>query len=453
MVRELIAKEEEKILHKLSEYEKAKSEHGKLKGRELYLEEQIKHLQMNIQKPIPVQPQKFNLFQRMFSKKYKEHLRMQEEYKVKSEEAKREKDKIREMEKELEKVKIDIAKLEYFLKGIDIEELRQKLLDLKDEKRTVKLLLESDSELAENVEFMKEAIEIDETCIIFDKTNNPEIYIEVLEKNKNRNSMNPELNEMGKKVHIDEITRIQEEIAKPTEVQEGRYKIPVEYIFEAIREDIKSGEMLLLGTKKFLEYDGAFPKEFGEKMQEMWEDSENIFAVHGVSRNYNASDSTPNLDESIERSISSIFENGLRATNSSGELEGEKNNPALTKTAYCKGERGFSFITSLDYSYGGSYGYIIMQIPKKGLGKDADIGIWGTEAKDTSRIGKVFLLPKYIKGFVRNNKHVQREGYSIRENDCKDKTIYPYFLMDRSYKETGEVLSSEILTQIEDRGK
>ena len=94
-VRELIAKEEEKILHKLSEYEKAKSEHEKLKG-------------------------------------------------------------------------------------IDIEELRQKLLDLKDEKRTVKLLLESDSELAENVEFMKEAIEIDETCIIFDKTNNPEIYIEVL---------------------------------------------------------------------------------------------------------------------------------------------------------------------------------------------------------------------------------------------------------------------------------
>lgn len=444
MVKELIAKEEEKILHKLSEYEKAKSEHGNLKGKELNLEEQIKHLQMNIQMPIPVQTQKFNLFQRMFSKKYKEHLKMQEEYKAKREEAKRESDKIKEFKKELEKVKIDIAKLEYFLKGIDITELRQKLLDLKDDKKTVRLLLQSNGELSENVEFMKEAIEIDETCIIFDKTDNPEIYIEVLEKNKNRNSMNQEL---------DEITRIQEEIVNPAEVQDGRYKIPVKYIFEAIREDMKSGETLLNGTKKFLEYDGALPKEFGEKMQEMWEDSENIFAVHGVCRNYNASSSTPEIDQNIENTILSIFENGLMATNSSGELEGEKHNPALTQTAYCKGENSFSFITSLDYSYGGSYGYVIMQIPKNGLGKDANISIWGTETKDASRVGKVFLLPKYVKGFVRNNKHVQREGYTIRENDCKDRKIYPHFLMDRSYKATGEVLSSETLTQIEDRGK
>lgn len=93
----------------------------------------------------------------------------------------------------------------------------------------------------------------------------------------------------------------------------------------------------------------------------------------------------------------------------------------------------------------GSYGYIIMQIPKEGLGKDATRAIWGMKTDDVDRREKVFLLPKYIKGFVINNRYIEQIDRNFRPNDAEDREDYSYFLMDSSYISFMDAMETETI--------
>jgi len=90
----------------------------------------------------------------------------------------------------------------------------------------------------------------------------------------------------------------------------------------------------------------------------------------------------------------------------------------------------FSFVDALDYSYAGTYGFIICQIPKAGYGKQRTQAVWGTESSgEYNREVEAYLLPKYVKGFVRNNLHVPKSEYRIIKNNEEPKK-YKHFIID-----------------------
>lgn len=435
MLNELISKEENKIIR----YQELKEKLRTLNENEQTLEEKMYEYQL----PVPFKDRRFNFFQKLFSRKYKEYIENYEKMKKQYDEKKK------ELKRKIKQLDSEICCCKYEISQIDIEEVYKNVSTFKDKKRAVQHFLEAQPELSTNIEFMKEAIEIDISFIAFDRTNNKELYLYVLEKNKEQAEVLYNNDDGHQKLrHKEEIYRIQQEILNPSEVPKGRYKIPTKYIFEAIRTDIESDKFLYL-TRSYLKLDGRYTEEFGKQIQEMWEDDKNIFTVHGISRNFivNSEDDRVEAEKKCMNIVMNIFDKGLKATNAMGEMNGKYATPKLEATAKHKGQEGFCMLMAIDYSYASSYGYIIMQIPKEGLGKNATLPIWGTNTMDNDRGEKVFLLPKYVKGFVKNNGSMPKdEKHCIIRNDLQECQEYQYFLMDQSYGITEmEALTEESL--------
>lgn len=458
MIDELILKENEKSINKLYEY---KSNVQELEKLELLKKTLVSKLEENSIRyvntmcmTIPFfKEEKFNAFQKRFSGKYREYLKRKEQYEQRKEQKQKEleekKKEIDNLEEEINNIELKIDKLSSEIEKINIDEINKKITSLQDKKTAIEVLAQEDENLSQNIEFMKEAIAIDRDFIKYDRTDNPELYIKVLEIVKEeytyRNSNNENQKKEMKQKHSKMIDEIIAEIKNPKDVDDSKYKIPIKYIFEEIREDLE------MAIHKFIILDGTFPKQFGEELQRMYEDEENIFAVHSISRNYNACTNGSNNMELFETKkraesiVESIFQKGLQATNAMGELSSPNSNPKMAATTYAKGQKGFCFLKALDYTYAGGYGYILIQVPKKGIGKDAEIAIWGSKTDEEERAEKVFLLPQYIKGFVENNERVKKEDYHIRKNDCKVIEEYPYYLMDESYSVSGPALEAQII--------
>ena len=389
--------------------------------------------QNNIVIPEMFQRKKFNFFQKIFSKKYKIYLTAKEEnIKLREQGFKMDeqlRDKISNIQKSITEKKIQIS-------GYDKSIITEKIITLSTINNIPHYMVNEYPDLAYNLEFMKEAIMISIDNIKFDKTNNQELYVKFIDicmENK-VNINEQDFNSMLKK--------LQQEIIAPKQVEIEKYKIPSNYIYEFIRNSFYSQsplENIYNKTELYFKLDGKLPDTYGKTLQSMWEDEKFIFAVHGVNRNYEASDEHNMFPMKI---VESIFANGLKATNSTHELSYKKANPQLYATACCQTEKDFSFLDSLDYGYASSFGFIIMQIPKSGLGKDATTAIWGLTEETDYRIGKSFLLPEYIKGFVENNKFIDFADYKFIKNNLV-KREYPYLLMDFSYSGCGEAFINE----------
>lgn len=456
MIDELILKEKESSINKLKAYESNVHELKKLEEMKNNLASKLKELSNGFgNNSIGVIPffreEKFNAFQKRFSRKYKDYLKRKEQYEQRKEQRQQELEEknkeIENLKKQIKDIELKIDELSNEIEGVNIDDINEKITRLQDKETAIEVLVQEDESLCHNIEFMKEAITIDSEFIRYDRTDNPELYIKVLEIAREEytytNTDSEKQKEEMKQKHSEVIDAIIEEIKNPKTVDDGKYKIPIKYIFEGIREDLETA------IDKFSRFDGTFPKEFGEELQRMYEDEENIFAVHSISRNYDATTEGLNdmelfeAKKTAEDTVESIFQKGLRATNSMGELSSPNANPEMAATTYAKGQKGFCFLKALDYKYAGGYGYILIQVPKKGIGKDAEIAIWGSKTNEKERAEKVFLLPQYIKGFVENNRQVKNEDYCIRKNDCKDIEEYPYYLMDGSYRGKGPALKTQ----------
>lgn len=162
MIDELIRKELEEMLEALEEFEQVRNEYDGLKTREKELNEIIEQTgvftgkTIKVVYPTPIKEQKFNLFQRLFSKKYKEYMGAKEEYHAKcaiAEETEKRLWKEREEEHESAKAELDqvrsgIAKCEEFITSTDWQSMRQKQLDLADKEKAVQILIDENPELA-----------------------------------------------------------------------------------------------------------------------------------------------------------------------------------------------------------------------------------------------------------------------------------------------------------------
>ena len=455
MIDELIEEERNKALLRIQQKEQLIQKKEQLEAEINLLEKKLLELQpgfgsFNIKYPIHVAPKKFNFFQKVFSrKKYKNYLaeiyKYDSEYKIAEE---KEQSRIKELNKIQDTVmqlKKELFNINTQIKNLEKSNDENVIQVLEDKEQAIIFLLQKYPNLQYDLNFMKEAVEYNLKFISYDRTDDPSLYIYVIDETKKSDDRYVGYDENYRQQRQAEFEekaeRLKNEILNPSQVPDDKYKIPHKYIYEAIREEYTSH---LSSAFKYLEYDGKFPKIYGEELERLWEDSNNIFAIHATSRNYDTT--VQGHDDTPRASVESIFRNGLKATNSMGELSYENASPQLTATTYVKGE-GLYFLNALNYSYARGYGNIIIQIPKDGIGKKATTAIWGLKDNSTDRRGKAFLLPKYIYGFIENNKFINFEDYQIEKNPHINEENYPFFSMDYSYITSMPAMESEEISK------
>ena len=274
-------------------------------------------------------------------------------------------------------------------------------------------------------------LDYDFTSIVYDKENADVLYDKYIDKVINSMKQSRDYKEYGNlKVEINELEKVKNEIYQPKEVEEGKYKIPHKYLFEALRmganicrEDghyrdsmdaddyrklINGSKTLGIGTcnnvMSYLEVDGKLPKEYGEEMAKLYDSKDYYVLQHKY-------DERRNIKEEVYR-------NGKI---NSTRHEAERNNLSCTTTGNYNKSMSFQELLS---SSGGT-SKIIMKIPKKAFEKDNDIPVWGAEEPN----GNGYILPDYVIGSI-DSKGDFEKNY-ILESDRKK---YQYHFKDNSVK-------------------
>ena len=450
MIERLIDEEKKNLRSKLS---MVIGEYDLLQGKLSVVMDQLEKLKKE-QEDIIVSPRpkknQFSFLKRVFLNAYnKEYERIVKDNKDKIEQ-------ITKLESEMEKLKLEINTVTDQKNAIDLEKANEDA----DVEITVEYLLNKHPELASNVEFMQEAIEISPSNIVFDKTNDSKIYKGILIYLKSK--LSPKLWEGYDEpypmemynCYLKNFDNAINEIDSPSGVEKGRYKIPIKYLFESIRMSFDKRSMSPINPPveqedllkhyihnvyfkiyTYFEYNGVISQEYGSIMSKIWDNPDMLTGVHGVERNVGTQINNNNT-------INSIMENGIMATNAMGELSQEKSNPQILATTYLQEYTDLDFLHFITYSYANSYGFVIFQIPKEGVGKTASIPIWGIDEDTDNRIGKAYLKPEYLLGYVINNRRIDPKDYTFIRKAAKCKT-YKYSLMDTTYANKGETIYSE----------
>lgn len=323
----------------------------------------------------------------------------------------------------------------------------------------------SPEEFASDEEFMKKAISENKELIVYDKTNSDEIYTEYLSGLKKDMIEAKKMDEQGIysesiEASIQNIDRMIEEIKTPKSPEEGKYKIPHEFLYESIRinagkeHEKDSFRDSIFGEKsvqfdrgvditnqclKYLNVDCSISSELGEELAGIWKDPNNTFVIHNILRNYkNYGMSENELEEKAGEVIDGIFTKGLRATDAMGELSSGKA-PTLSATSVRQGQ-GLSFIDVIDYDYAGGAYNMIMQVPSEAFEKESTTPIWGTNDKDAVGGNREFyLLPEYVYGCFKS----KDPNATMVKNEGRNKEQYKYAAFDYAAKNECEIVENE----------
>ena len=342
MIDELIEKERKEVLLRIQQKKQ-------LEDKIDSLEKEIQELEKKITTyPALIPMQTFNFFQRyIWKRQYNEYLakikKRQEDYTAAVEESKLRDKEISEKKEELRQAKSEALTLS----NQNDDENELKVLD--DRERAIRLIISRHPELRNNISFMKEIVSENLVFLQYDKTENAELYWmainQAIDNYKANHGTMPEedyrrlMNSIEKSL----------ELIKKDEKVEGKYHIPVKYLFEAIRKKLtgyKEGNDVFVGLAGLMDYycerNNRFPKEYGEKLQELWEDKTVRIGVHGLKIDCN------NTDD-----IKSFFTKGIRTSNQ--QIGMTKLNRTTLVQDYSE---KFSFLELLDYHYQGARIYI-----------------------------------------------------------------------------------------------
>lgn len=319
-------------------------------------------------------------FYKRFSKQYKKDV--EEEQKMAEEKS--------VLEKKREGLRKEKSDLEDEKRKINVVDLKNELERTNDREYAIKKLIADKPELCENPEFMKELIKEDIKYISMDKSNDKQLYKEFMQIVISNLEKNPGFQTENA---IKKAQEIIAEIDNPSEVPEGRYKIPQKYLFESIRSvnleedegrENKQIEMIYKAHRYFTN-DGKLPIEYGTQMEELYEDENNYLLYHTINSSFWA---MPQDD--IIRRRDSIFVEGLRA---STQDEDCINN--LVRTTIGNYQDDVCFINFLQPDP-----RIIMLIPKTAFNDKYPTTIWGSDHPNADIENPGYILPEYIIGYV-----------------------------------------------------
>ena len=240
-------------------------------------------------------------------------------------------------------------------------------------------------ELFSNKEFMLELLKIDPRYIIYDKTNDKDIYLEFVGRMGEyvtKYGSDPQYNER----FVMFLEKISEELNNPKVGDESLYKIPHEFLYEEIRNSVLTGIMDdHIYESSFLSYfelDLKYPKEYGETLEALYrDDSANLYYAGANSHD-------------------KIFREGYQI-NYGGWIERNFWNAHSVSSGF------------LSILYPGKYGReetIFARIPKGDtmiLGSNGEVGKYGTTEGMRYTI-RTYLLPKYIIGSAKKEQGVAK---------------------------------------------
>ena len=211
---------------------------NEIKNRISTLEQEIQEINNKLNLPVIQYPNKkdFSLFSRIFKNSYKNAISTWSE---KIEEQEKISDELRE--KRLEKFS-EKKELESQLTALDVEKTNNLLENMQDRSKAIEVIINKRPELRENIDFMKEIVVEDIKNLQYDKTDNPELYSTIIEKTiELYKSGKIERDESYKKYVEENIEEWYSNILKPKQEIEGKYRIPLKFLYEAMRNKTKDG--------------------------------------------------------------------------------------------------------------------------------------------------------------------------------------------------------------------
>lgn len=335
-------------------------------------------------------------FMKTFSKKYKQEL------KASASNSK----ELTKLNEKMTNLRSEKRKLDLDEQTLNPERAKGQLEKMENTDVAIHMLVNEKTELTKNPEFMKDLINRNMQYIEYDNSNEPELYMQYIEKMiqkleeaKERNNTN----EFTINITINTAKKILEELNSPKEVEEGKYKIPRRFLFEGLRKSgkkdlelLEKGEMIdiLSVGRDYLREDGCYKQEYGKKLEELYEDKDRFLVIHYINASYHfrAKDETMAIRDNI-------YKEGLHSS-----IQGMDCINTLDRTAHGTFEEDKSFMELMSPDH-----KMIIMLPKKALNKNSEEPIWGSD------------FPEYIYGYINPDTEEIEENPISVENRKKYK--------------------------------
>lgn len=347
-------------------------------------------------------------FMKTFSKKYKQELK---DSASNSKELTKLNEKMTNLRSEKRKLDLDEQTL-------NPERAKGQLEKMENTDVAIHMLVNEKTELTKNPEFMKDLINRNMQYIEYDNSNEPELYMQYIEKMiqkleeaKERNNAN----EFTINITINTAKKILEELNSPKEVEEGKYKIPRRFLFEGLRKSgkkdlelLEKGEMIdiLSVGRDYLREDGCYKQEYGKKLEELYEDKDRFLVLHYINASYHfrAKDETMVIRDNI-------YKEGLHSS-----IQGMDCINTLDRTAHGTFEEDKSFMELMSPDH-----KMIIMLPKKALNKNSEEPIWGSDFPEADIQHPGYIFPEYIYGYINPDTEEIEENPISVENRKKYK--------------------------------
>lgn len=347
-------------------------------------------------------------FMKTFSKKYKQEL------KASASNSK----ELTKLNEKMTNLRSEKRKLDLDEQTLNPERAKGQLEKMENTDVAIHMLVNAKPELTKNPEFMKDLINRNMQYIEYDNSNEPELYMQYIEKMiqkleeaKERNNAN----EFTINITINTAKKILEELNSPKEVEEGKYKIPRRFLFEGLRKSSKKdlellekGEMIdiLSVGRDYLREDGCYKQEYGKKLEELYEDKDRFLVLHYINASYHfrAKDETMAIRDNI-------YKEGLHSS-----IQGMDCINTLDRTAHGTFEEDKSFMELMSPDH-----KMIIMLPKKALNKNSEEPIWGSDFPEADIQHPGYIFPEYIYGYINPDTEEIEENPISVENRKKYK--------------------------------
>lgn len=347
-------------------------------------------------------------FMKTFSKKYKQEL------KASASNSK----ELTKLNEKMTNLRSEKRKLDLDEQTLNPERAKGQLEKMENTDLAIHMLVNAKPELTKNPEFMKDLINRNMQYIEYDNSNEPELYMQYIEKMiqkleeaKERNNAN----EFTINITINTAKKILEELNSPKEVEEGKYKIPRRFLFEGLRKSSKKdlellekGEMIdiLSVGRDYLREDGCYKQEYGKKLEELYEDKDRFLVIHYINASYHfrAKDETMAIRDNI-------YKEGLHSS-----IQGMDCINTLDRIAHGTFEEDKSFMELMSPDH-----KMIIMLPKKALNKNSEEPIWGSDFPEADIQHPGYIFPEYIYGYINPDTEEIEENPISVENRKKYK--------------------------------
>ena len=347
-------------------------------------------------------------FMKTFSKKYKQEL------KASASNSK----ELTKLNEKMTNLRSEKRKLDLDEQTLNPERAKGQLEKMENTDVAIHMLVNAKPELTKNPEFMKDLINRNMQYIEYDNSNEPELYMQYIEKMiqkleeaKERNNAN----EFTINITINTAKKILEELNSPKEVEEGKYKIPRRFLFEGLRKSSKKdlellekGEMIdiLSVGRDYLREDGCYKQEYGKKLEELYKDRDRFLVIHYINASYHfrAKDETMAIRDNI-------YKEGLHSS-----IQGMDCINTLDRTAHGTFEEDKSFMELMSPDH-----KMIIMLPKKALNKNSEEPIWGSDFPEADIQHPGYIFPEYIYGYINPDTEEIEENPISVENRKKYK--------------------------------